>query len=120
MNIVWRKIGRIYVPSGEGFFKTHTTRAVPYRRANGTLRLFFASRGADDMPYLAFIDVDADDPARVLAVCPEPMIALGRTGTFDDSGFTPACVVRQADCDWLYYSGFKRRRWGVTIEMAIG
>jgi hypothetical protein len=120
LNIRWRKVGRIYAPSGDGFFKTHATRVVPYRRADGTIRLYLASRGADDMPYLAFIDVDPDDPSRVLRAATEPLTGLGRTGTFDDSGFTPASIVRIPGEDRLYYSGFKRRRWGVTIEMAIG
>ncbi|HEY6261871.1 MAG TPA: hypothetical protein VIW47_09765 [Nitrospiraceae bacterium] len=87
LNIRWRKLGQIYAPSGDGFFKTHTTRVVPYRRTDGTIRLYFASRGADDMPYLAYIDVDPDDPSRVLRAATEPVVGLGRTGTFDDSGF---------------------------------
>lgn len=120
MNIVWRKMGQIYCPSGDGFFKTHATRTVPYRRNDGTIRLYFASRASDDMPYLAYIDVDPANPSRVLAVKSEAVLPLGRTGTFDDSGFTAGSILRHGGQDRMYYSGFKRRRWGVTIEMAIG
>jgi hypothetical protein len=120
MNVVWRKMGRIYCPSGEGFFKSHATRTVPFLRHDGTLRIFFGSRGADDMPYPTFIDVDPDNPSRVLKIGAEPLMPLGRTGTFDDSGVTPVSILRHAGEDRMYYAGFKRRRWGVTIEMGIG
>jgi hypothetical protein len=120
MRIVWRKMGRIYCPTGDGFFKTHAMRAIPYRLADGTLRLYFTSRSAEDIPYPTYLDVDPADPARVLAVASEPMMQLGRTGTFDDSGITPGSILRYGGEDRMYYTGFKRRRYGVTIEMAIG
>jgi hypothetical protein len=120
LNTTWQKKGRIYVPPGDGFFKSHATRPIPFVRRDGTVRLFFSSRGADDMPYATFIDLDPDDPAHVLNVHPTPMMPLGRTGTFDDSGVTPVSILRHGGEDRLYYVGWKRRRWGVTIETSIG
>jgi hypothetical protein len=121
LNISWRKMGRIYVPPGDGFFKTHATRPIPFTRRDGTLRLFFSSRGADDMPYPTFIDVDRNDPSHMLHINNEPMMGLGRTGTFDDSGITPVSILRHGGEDRLYYVGWKRRRYGgVTIETSIG
>ncbi len=120
LNITWRKMGHIYAPPGDGFFKSHATRPIPFVRRDGTLRLFFSSRGADDMPYATLIDVDPDEPSRIIQVNTEPMMPLGRTGTFDDSGVTPVSILRHGGDDRLYYVGWKRRRWGVTIECSIG
>jgi len=116
----WEKRGRIFAREGGAFFKTHATRPIPYRIAEDRLRIFFSSRCGDDMPHPASIDVDPADPARVLAVGEEPLLPLGRTGTFDDSGITPVSILRTAAGDLMYYVGWKRRRYGVTIETSIG
>jgi len=114
-------MGLIYCPDGEGFFKTHATRPIPYCLPNGNLRIFFSSRSDEDMPYPSYIDVDISDPHKVLGINSEPMLQLGRTGTFDDSGITPVSILRHGGEDRMYYVGWKRRRYGgVSIEASIG
>jgi len=116
----WEKRGRIFAREGGAFFKTHTTRPIPFDVGDGRLRILFSSRCGDDMPHPAFIDVDPADPARVLAVAETPLLPLGRPGTFDDSGITPVSILRTPAGDLMYYVGWKRRRFGVTIEASIG
>lgn len=120
MNTHWQKRGRLFVPTGEGFFKTHATRPIPYRRSDRVLRLYFSSRDEQDMPYPTYIDVDIDDPSNVLHVNDQPMLPMGRRGAFDDSGITPTCILGHGGEDWMYYVGWKRRRVHVTIEPTIG
>ena len=116
----WDKRGRLFSREGGVFFRTHATRPIPYMRDDGRLRIFFSSRCADDMPYPTYIDVDPTDPSRVLAVAEEPLLPLGRPGTFDDSGITPVSIQNTPHGSLLYYVGWKRRRYGVTIETSIG
>jgi len=116
----WEKRGRIFSREGGPFFKSHATRPIPFDLGDGRLRIFFSSRCGDDMPHPTFIDVDPADPARVLAVAEAPLLRLGRPGTFDDSGITPVSIHRSPDGDAMYYVGWKRRRYGVTIETSIG
>ena len=116
----WKKQGLIYSRESGPFFKSHTTRPIPYWLDESRLRIFFSSRCKSDMPYPAFIDVDPADPARVFTVCEEPLLSLGRAGTFDDSGITPVSILRRPQGDLMYYVGWKRRRYGVTIETSIG
>lgn len=120
MQINWEKKGLIYRPDGEGFLKTHATRPIPYLLKNGTLRIYFSSRSEEDMPYPTFIDVDRSNPSRVISVNEQPMMLLGRPGTFDDSGITPVSILRHDDGDRMYYVGWKRRRYLVSIEASIG
>lgn len=119
MEIDWSKAGRLFVPDGEGFFKTHATRPIPYRVSESVLRLYFSSRDSDDMPYPTYIDLDMAI-GRVIYIHREPMMDLGRTGTFDDSGITPTCILRHNGSERMYYVGWKRRRYGVSIEATIG
>ena len=121
MQINWEKKGLIYCPSGQGFFKTHATRPIPYLLKSGTLRIYFSSRSEEDMPYPTFIDVDPSDPSHVISINEQPMMLLGRPGTFDDSGITPVSILRRDNEDRMYYVGWKRRRYGsVSIEASIG
>ena len=120
MAIPWQKMGRIFVPSGEGFFKTHATRPIPFALGDSTLRIFFSSRDHDDRALPTYIDVDADDPSRVFAVCDRPLVELGEPGTFDDAGVTLVSIVDLGGDCLLYYAGLKRRRQTVSVETAIG
>lgn len=117
----WTKKGKIYSRNGGAFFESHATRPIPYYLSANRLRLFFSSRAVNDMPYPTFIDVEADNPSKVIHICETPLLDLGRTGTFDDSGITPVCIYRNSETGSLmYYVGWKRRRYGVTIEASIG
>jgi hypothetical protein len=119
MKIHWKKKGLIYVPNGEGFFKTHATRPIPYQIDDGILRIYFSSRDSDDRPLPTYIDVDIKSPKNVLHVNTQPVLELGRAGAFDDSGITFGCILNDGNQILGYYSGWKRRRV-VTIEPSIG
>lgn len=120
MKSEWEKKGRIYVPNGEGFFKTHATRPIPYQIDDAVLRIYFASRDDTDTMYPTYIDVDIRNPKRVLHInYDKPLLNLGRIGTFDDSGVIMGCIFGHRDKILAYYSGWKRRRV-VNFEMSIG
>lgn len=120
MGIRWQKMGKIFVPPGEGFFKTHATRPIPFALNNDVLRIFFSSRDYDDRALPAYIDVEAENPTRIIHVCERPLVDLGEPGTFDDAGVTLVSITAiGADC-YLYYAGLKRRRQTVSWETAIG
>lgn len=118
-NYHWQKKGLIYLPSGKGLLKTHAARAIPYQLNESVLRLYLTSRDDDDRLLPMYIDVDIDDPSRVLSVNDEPLLEVGRPGTFDDSGVTPGCLVED-NVTLVYYTGWKRRRVNVTFELSIG
>lgn len=118
-RINWRKKGLIYCPDGEGYFKTHAARPVPFRLDDDTLRLFFSSRDGDDRMLPTYIDLDVRDPGKILNVRDSPLVDLGEPGTFDDSGVTLGSVVRFNDHVLFYYTGWKRRRV-VSFELSIG
>ena len=119
-NYDWDKQGLIYVPNGNGFFKTHVTRPIPHQISNSALRIYFSSRDSDDQPLPSFIDVDIKNPKTILHINDKPLLKLGRRGTFDDSGVTPTCLLEHEGKMFLYYVGWKRRRVNVTIEPSIG
>ena len=106
----WEKKGRIFCREGGLFFKSHAMRPIPHLLGDGRLRLFLSSRCAEDMMHPTYVDVDRHDPSKVLDVAEEPLMPIGRAGTFDDSGITMASIVRHAGRTLVYYTGWKRRR----------
>src|SRR2546423_5668655 len=119
MKITWKKGGLIYCPSGEGYFKTHAARSIPYRLNEETIRLFFSSRDSDDRMLPAFIDLKIEDPSQIVRICDAPLVGLGSPGCFDDSGVTLGSIVDRGNEAFFYYTGWKRRRV-VSFELSIG
>lgn len=115
----WHKKGLIYCPNGDGFFKTHATRPVPYQLNDEVLRIFFCSRDDDDRMLPTFIDVEAKNPSNIIYVEQNPIIKLGSPGHFDDSGIVFCSILKHGGNIYLYYSGWKRRRV-VSFEVSIG
>lgn len=116
----WKKMGRIFVPSGEGTFKTHAARPIPYRLTDDVLRIFFSSRDHDDRMLPTFVDLDIRNPSKIVGICEEPLVGLGDAGTFDDSGVTLGSIVEHEGAVHLYYTGWKRRRSSVSFDLSIG
>ena len=88
MEYCWEKEGLIYAPDGNGYFKSHAARSIPYQVNDSILRLFITSRDDDDRLLPSYIDLDINNPHRLLHVNDKPLLSFGRMGTFDDSGIT--------------------------------
>lgn len=74
--------------------------------AHGLIRIYFAPRNSKGQSIPTFIDVDADDPSRVLYVHDKPIMSLGKIGTFDDGGIMPCSIVEHEGKIYLYYVGW--------------
>ena len=116
----WKKQGRIFTREDGSFFKSHAMRVVPYLRKDGVLRLFISSRCSEDMMHPTYIDVDPDNPMKIVRAGEKPMLVIGSPGLFDDSGITLGSIARTGSRDYAYYTGWKRRRYGVSFELSIG
>jgi predicted GH43/DUF377 family glycosyl hydrolase len=56
---------------------------------------------------IGYVDVDADNPCRLLKVSANPVLDIGAPGCFDDNGVVPTCVLPVGDTLFLYYVGFQ-------------
>lgn len=105
----WTKLGRIFVPPvGHPWMRSHaqipTALVLPDR-----IRVYFSTRPATGYSVTTFLDVDREDPTRVLHVHPEPVLTAGMPGAFDEHGIMPSCVLRNNGQVWLYIGGWSRR-----------
>jgi hypothetical protein len=68
---------------------------------------------------IGYVDVEADDPSRIIGLAQRPVLPLGGLGTFDDNGIMPSWIVTHRGQRFLYYIGWNL---GVTVpyRLAIG
>jgi predicted GH43/DUF377 family glycosyl hydrolase len=105
----WRKLGLVHVPTGDLWWaRGYAHLPTAYRRPSGELRIYFAGLDENRFGRIGYVDVDTDDPTRVIAVGKEPVLDLGQIGTFEDSGVVPCSIVADSGRVLLYYHGFQR------------
>jgi predicted GH43/DUF377 family glycosyl hydrolase len=107
----WQKRGLIFAPHNSDWMKTHAQVPTPLA-CEGFIRVYFSSRPERSLSLTSFVDLDENDPTEILRVNPQPILAVGRPGTFDEHGIMPSCAVRNGAQVFLYYSGWSR---GTTV-----
>jgi predicted GH43/DUF377 family glycosyl hydrolase len=105
----WDKRGLVYAPAGDRWWaRGYAHLPTAQLRPGGMIRVYFAALDENKYGRIGYVDLDADDPSRVLAESPEPVLDLGELGSFEDSGVVPSAVVEDGDRVLLYYHGFQR------------
>ena len=109
----WSKKGLIFDASnGPDWMASHTQVPFVEQIAENRLRIYFGTRDMQNRTVTAFIEVDAENPQKVLYVHDEPVLSLGKLGCFDDSGAMPSWVINIAGKKHLFYTGWNQ---GVTV-----
>jgi len=117
---VWQKKGVIYKPDGTlAHSRSHAQ--VPYAyKHNDFLRVYFSSRDDHGQSRPTFIDVDYDDPTKILYVHDTFVLDLGGPGEYDETGAMPSWFVPQSNGDiWLYYTGWNRTHNSYRLSMGL-
>ncbi len=103
----WKKLGLIFNPSGEyDWMKTHAMMPVLDKLDENQARIYFSARDGKNRSQGAFIEIDLNDPFKIIEVSKEPVLRLGQLGAFDDSGIMPTSIVTNDDRKYLYYNGW--------------
>jgi predicted GH43/DUF377 family glycosyl hydrolase len=116
----WVKRDVIFTANAQfDWMRTHTSIPVVDRLSAGVLRVYFGTRDAHGISRIGSVDLDASDPARILGISNEPVLSLGRPGTFDDSGMAPSWITHDGERRLLYYIGWNRQV-SVPYRLSIG
>ena len=88
------------------------------------IRIYFTSRPPRDpdgqyVSRVGFVDVDRNNPCKILNVSAEPVIELGGPGNFDEHGTYPFSVVRVKDQVTAIYAGWSRCS-SVPFDVSLG
>lgn len=105
----WKKMGLIYAPKGNQIWAQNYTHLPTVEVIDEKIiRVYFAALDQYKFGRIGYVDLDIHDPKRILNVADEPVLDLGRLGTFDDCGVVPSCVIEKDNKKYLYYIGFQR------------
>lgn len=103
----WSKKGRIYVPDGRLWWaRKYAFPPTPVLRGD-RLRFYLSFCDENTVGRVGYVEVDAEDPARVLHVSERPVLDIGAAGCFDENGVLPTCIVPVEDQLYMYYVGYQ-------------
>jgi hypothetical protein len=119
----WKKVGEVFSlrTHGKPWMKSHAMLPTPLLKEN-IIRVYFTTREQSGMSRISFADLDRKDPMRVVYVPDQPILEIGRPGTFDDSGTLTNYAMASGGKVSLYYHGYNRRvvvPWSNAIGLAV-
>ncbi len=123
----WEKLGVVYDPTKD---PDRPSWRYDYAQGINTLffdeyiRIYFCCREKPDeagrtVSRITFLDVDIDDPMRIIKVADHPILELGGLGEFDEHGQYPFSVIRDGNTIRGFYGGVSRCE-SVPFNVAIG
>ena len=104
----WQKKGLIYTPSGDGGWKDNSALTpTAFLLNKSTIRVYTAFRDTTGVGRIGFVDVEAQNPSKVLRVSEKPVLDIGKDGMFDDNGMILGDLIRVENEIYMYYVGFQ-------------
>ncbi len=105
---MWEKKGVIYCPDGQQDWAQHSFMTpTPFQLNENTIRLYGGFRDNEGVSRIGYIDVDSNNPSKLLSVCKTPVLDIGKPGMFDDNGVILGDVIRVGNKVYMYYVGFQ-------------
>lgn len=105
----WNKKGLIFKPSGEyGWMNSHAQGPIVLV-LDDVLRVYFSTRKEAGCACGAMIDLDKNNPKKILKIYDKPILEKGEKGSFEEHGVMPAFAWKEDNKVYLYYSGWSRR-----------
>ncbi len=109
-NSQWIKKGVIYeVDDRLPWAKSHAQIPTVDSVSSSCLGVLFSARDDSNRSLIAKIELDSANPLNIQKVQSDPIMSLGKLGSFDDCGMMPSSVVDWAGVKYLYYIGWNVR-----------
>jgi hypothetical protein len=103
----WEKLGLIYKPAGEDNWKMHSALTPSPVVFEDKVRVYAGLRDKEGISRIGYVDLDKNDPTKVIKVSEKPVIDIGVDGSFDDNGVILGDIIRVGDKLYMYYVGFQ-------------
>lgn len=103
----WIKLGRIFEPKAQyDWCVTHAMLPVADRIGEDLYRIYFSGRNKDNQSLISYVEIDINEPTKILNISPKPVLGLGKLGCFDGNGVSPTWIVNKDGLKYLYYMGW--------------
>lgn len=122
----WEKLGIVFDPtivSSRPWLKEFA-QAPAALVFDDFVRVYFSCRPPADkdgkyVSYSSYVDLRKSNLLEVLRISEEPILDLGKRGSFDEFGTYPVSVIRDGRNVYAYYGGWTRLE-SVPFDVAIG
>lgn len=109
----WKKLGHIFAPDGSRpWARSHAANPVAEHIENDRYRIYYSTRNDENQSSVGAIEIDLNEPTRVLNETETPILGPGDLAMFDDSGCSIGCIVPVGEKRYLYYMG-----WHLTVRV---
>jgi len=104
----WKKKGLIYTPPKDGSWKDNSALTpTPFLLNENTIRVYASFRDKEGVGRIGYVDVDAQNPSRILKISENPVLDIGEDGMFDDNGVILGDLIFVNSKIYMYYVGFQ-------------
>jgi predicted GH43/DUF377 family glycosyl hydrolase len=111
--MAWTKLGLIFCPDNNfDWMRTHAAGPVAEHIGDNRFRIYFGCRDSANRTSIGCLEIDINQPQRILALSRQPIVAPGEVGLFDDSGASMGCLVQDGLRRYLYYLG-----WNLSVTV---
>ncbi|SEH97774.1 hypothetical protein [Pseudomonas asplenii] len=108
--MLWKKIVKIFDASTQtpAWAKNSALTPTPFLLTPDVIRIYAGFRDEAGISRIGYVDVSSQDPTKIIAVSPDPVLSEGNAGCFDDNGVILGDVVRDGTNIRMYYVGFQK------------
>lgn len=108
-NMAWVKKGLIIKPEGQRDWLTTRAMLPTAMHLGGDIyRIYFSGGDDNNQSRIGFIEIDINEPEKILKLSDAPVLDMGQPGCFDDCGVSPTWVVNHEGKVYLYFMGWNR------------
>lgn len=109
----WIKKGLIFEPTGKfNWMITHVAAPYAERIGEDLYRIYIYGRNSENKSQIGYLEININEPGKILYITENPVLELGALGCFDDSGVMPSWVIDHEGLKYLFYTGWTQ---GVTV-----
>ncbi|MFY9074606.1 hypothetical protein OZZ08_06515 [Malaciobacter mytili] len=111
----WKKLGLIFNSDKRSdWMYSHAMIPVAENIKDDIFRIYFSPRDKWNRGHGAYLEININEPQKILFLTKEPILYPGELGCFDDSGALPNSLVEIDGEKYLYYTGINI---GVTVKI---
>lgn len=105
----WLKHGKIFdhntfsIP----WFKKNAMVPLPYLINEDCLRLYTTMCDEQNVGRIGYVDLDPNNPSKILGYSEKPLVDIGQDGHFDDNGVVTASLLEDDGKLYMFYSGYQ-------------
>ncbi|RMA57969.1 hypothetical protein [Ulvibacter antarcticus] len=116
---MWEKKGLIYAVEGNYEWNKSHAQVPVVDVLSDRLRIYYATRNSEGKSNISFIEVEKENPQKIIFENNKPLFSFGNLGAFDDSGMMPSSIINVGSKKYLYYIGWTTRQ-SVPYQNAVG